>query len=88
MNCKIKLDENVVVIDPDKDFNLLLSMESQGLDVNIGCTVGVCEVCKLRVVEGMENLKEINEHLYELEDDEILPCCMRATGDVVLEKII
>lgn len=84
---KIVLDEQEIKISTNEEYsNLLLKMEDKGLDVSVGCTIGLCGVCKLKVIDGKENLIRITDDIFDLSDDEILPCCFKIKGDIVLKK--
>lgn len=58
------------------------------LGMNFSCFNGICGTCKMRVVNGMENLnpKTEEENDFPLEDDERLGCqCFKLNGDVKVE---
>jgi ferredoxin len=83
---KITLNgESKEVIADDRDC-LLMSMESAGFPVKIGCLSGMCEVCKLTVISGEENLLSIEEPMSELSEGEVLPCCVIAKGNVTFSS--
>jgi ferredoxin len=74
-------------VNQDMHVSLLLAMESVSLPISVGCTVGVCEVCKVRVIDGMDNIEIINDNIFDLSADEILPCCVVINGDIKIENI-
>jgi ferredoxin len=86
MSYRVEIDGQIANLNTDNSISLLLSMEENNLNVKIGCTVGLCEVCKLKVLEGKENLIEIRDSIFDLEDDEILPCCYKIKGDVKFQS--
>jgi len=83
----IELDDKKEVIDQENNFSLLIAMERKGLAVKYGCLMGVCGVCELRVIEGMSNVEYFTEHIIDLTEDSILPCCCIAKGNIKLNSI-
>lgn len=64
------------------------SLEEMG--VLIACADGSCGVCKVEILEGMENLNEINEKEKEMgcEGNERLGCqCKVKKGEVKLKPL-
>tara|TARA_Y100000310_G_C20378039_1_gene666696 strand:+ start:395 stop:658 length:264 start_codon:yes stop_codon:yes gene_type:complete len=58
------------------------------MDVLIACADGTCGVCKIEVLEGMENLSEINEAEKEMgcENNERLGCqCVIKKGEIKIK---
>lgn len=68
-------------------------VEAAGADVTFGCKSGTCGTCRVRVVEGLENLSpataEERDFLTSLEapSDERLGCQFRILGDVSIDYI-
>ena len=56
------------------------------MPVKYGCLMGICGVCKLKIVQGKESIVFNDEGIIELEKDEFLPCCSKINGDVELKK--
>ena len=75
-------DEEIDV--PDGE-NIVDFIEEAG--VPIGCSNGVCGTCEVEVIEGMENLSEVNQEEEDLgmEGDKRLGCqCVINKGTVKL----
>lgn len=61
---------------------------AEDLGVPFGCKQGLCGTCKIRVIEGMENLSNLNQEEIDmnLEDDERLACqCKIKKGTVIID---
>ena len=59
------------------------------LGINFDCSNGICGICKVKVLSGMENInsKTEAEEDFPLEDDERLSCqCHKITGDIVVDE--
>ncbi len=75
-------DEELEVSDGN---NIVDVIEEAG--VPIGCSNGVCGTCEVEVLEGMENLSEVNEAENDLgmEGNKRLGCqCVITKGEVKL----
>ena len=75
-------DEELEVTDGN---NIVDVIEEAG--VPIGCSNGVCGTCEVEVLEGMENLSEVNEAETDLgmEGNKRLGCqCVINSGEVKL----
>jgi ferredoxin len=83
---KIELDGIKIEFNPNENISILTKMESESLPVIYGCMNGICATCKLTIVEGKENLEEIQEPMLELENNEFLPCCYTLSGNIKLTK--
>jgi ferredoxin len=83
MNSKITIDNKTIEV-VGKNNNLLIYLEEQGMPVKFGCLMGVCGICKLKVLKGQENIVMSNDHIIELKKDEILLCCSKLNGDATL----
>lgn len=55
------------------------------LGVPIGCSNGVCGTCEVEIIEGMENLPEVNEEEEDLgmEDNRRLGCQLHVKSGTV-----
>ena len=84
---KITLDGTSKEIVSGDNSCLLMSMEAAGFPVLVGCISGMCEVCKLTLVSGKENLVHIETPMLELSENEVLPCCVVAQGEVELSSL-
>ncbi|WP_315918325.1 2Fe-2S iron-sulfur cluster-binding protein [Mesorhizobium sp. SP-1A] len=63
--------------------SLLAFAEEQGLSPEFSCRAGICGTCKSRLVSG--EVAYFEEPLDELADGEVLLCCSRPQGAVVLD---
>ncbi|WP_332311479.1 2Fe-2S iron-sulfur cluster-binding protein [Mesorhizobium comanense] len=63
--------------------SLLEFAEEQGLEPEFSCRAGVCSTCKSRLIDG--EVSYFEEPLDELEPGEVLLCCSRPRGSVVLD---
>ena len=84
---KIKLDDQEIKVNKDEHFSLLTAMERNKLPIKYGCLMGVCGVCEVKVVKGMDNIEYFEEPMLELDKDSIFPCCCKAKGNVELKNI-
>ena len=66
-----------------QDRTLLQSIERQQLSVHYHCREGFCGACRTRILKG--SVTYLTEPLAYINDDEILPCCCRATSDIEIE---
>ncbi len=85
---KIKTNEKEVELEDGSDIREVCEDE---LDTLIACSDGTCGVCKVEVLEGMENLNDINEKEKEMgcEDNERLVCqCKIIKGEIKIKNII
>ncbi|QND58841.1 2Fe-2S iron-sulfur cluster-binding protein [Mesorhizobium huakuii] len=63
--------------------SLLEFAEEQGLEPEFSCRAGVCGTCKSRLISG--EVSYFEEPLDELEPGEVLLCCSKPRGSVVLD---
>ena len=65
--------------------NASFQKEAESLGIPFGCTEGICETCRCKVVSGMENLtpKTQEEIDAEVDDDERLLCQCQIKSGVV-----
>ena len=63
--------------------SLLAFAEAQGLSLDFSCRAGICGVCKSILLDGEVDYFE--EPLEELGEGEVLLCCSRPKGPVVLD---
>ena len=62
----------------------------QKLNVPFGCTQGICGTCKIKIIEGIENLSDLsnNEKEMTLDKDIRLACqCSIKSGEVKFEIV-
>jgi ferredoxin len=75
------------------DTRLVEIVEAAGADITFGCRNGTCGTCRVRIVEGMENLSprtaEERDFLSALNasSEERLGCQFRVCGNVVIDYI-
>jgi len=89
---EIEADDNAVVVEFRKSgikavwdgvSSLLEFAEEQGLEPEFSCRAGVCSTCKSRLIGG--EVSYFEEPLDELEPGEVLLCCSKPLGSVVLD---
>ena len=80
------------IITDDKETELRDAEDSadgfERVGVPLGCRIGVCNVCKIKIVSGSENLTEITQNEIDsaLEEDERLACqCKVIKGEVKIK---
>lgn len=85
------LDDLEVEVPPGT--SLMEVVDAAGADVTFGCRNGTCGTCRVRIVEGIENLSkptpEERDFLSALQAqaDERLGCQFRIQGDVCIDYI-
>ena len=67
------------------DKTLLESLESAGIEVHYHCREGFCGACRTQLLEG--EVEYTTDPLAYFEDDEILPCCCKATSDIKISIV-
>lgn len=75
----INVDGQIIPVSED-DNSLLETLEKAGVEVQAHCRNGYCGVC--RVVKQRGEVDYHADPLAFIEDDEILPCSCKATGDI------
>lgn len=60
--------------------SLLLALESHQVVVEYQCREGYCGSCRIRLLNG--NVTYATQPLAFIQQDEILPCCCQAQGDI------
>ena len=63
--------------------SLLDFAEAQGLSPDFSCRAGICSTCKSRLVDG--EVAYFEDPLDELAADEVLLCCSKPQGPVVID---
>ncbi|MEP9373629.1 2Fe-2S iron-sulfur cluster-binding protein [Mesorhizobium sp. KR1-2] len=63
--------------------SLLAFAEDQGLAPDFSCRAGVCSTCRSRLIEG--EVVYFEEPLDELAADEVLLCCAKPKGSLVID---
>lgn len=68
----------------DKEhLSLLEALEAHQICVEYQCREGFCGSCRTRLLKG--EVSYAAKPLAFVQDDEILPCCCKANGDIELE---
>lgn len=68
---------------PDK--TLLESLEAESIEVHYHCREGFCGACRTKLLSGQ--VKYLTDPLAFIDDDEILPCCCQAVGDIKIKTL-
>ena len=76
-------DENEVCLASDTEKTLLDTLEQQGIPIEYQCREGYCGSCRVKLVAG--EVQYLTEPLAFVADSNILICCCRSKGDVVIE---
>ena len=88
----IELDDKTIVVEFRKSgikaawdgvSSLLEFAEEQGLEPEFSCRAGVCATCKSQLIDG--EVSYFEEPLDELGPGEVLLCCSKPRGSVVLD---
>ncbi len=72
-------DKDVIFKDSDK--NLLICLESQGIEVHSHCRDGFCGVCRVKLEQGSVSYPN-GDPLAYIAENEILPCCCVPKSDL------
>jgi ferredoxin len=88
---KVMLGGQEFAVEIPKGENLLDGVNDKGVDVKWDCKSGVCDTCKVRVLEGMENLNPPNENEINMLGDLIkqgyrLSCQVTANGPCKIQQ--
>jgi ferredoxin len=88
---KVMLGGKEFNVEIPKAENLLDGVNDKGVDVKWDCKNGVCDTCKVKVVEGMENLSPPTDAEESMLGDLIkqgyrLACQMVANGPCKIEQ--
>lgn len=70
-------------VDVSADRSLLTALRSSGIEVDSSCESGTCGSCRLRLVEGAADHRDLVLSAEEREHW-IMPCVSRATGDALV----
>lgn len=62
---------------------ILEGLERHGYQIEYQCRAGYCGSCKTKLLMGKVSYKE--EPLAFIDQNEILPCCCRPSGNVTLD---
>lgn len=68
-----------------RDATLLESLEAEGIEVHFHCREGFCGACRTILLNG--KVKYLTDPLAYIDDDEILPCCCQALGDIDIKTL-
>jgi ferredoxin len=88
---KVTLGGQEFNVEIPKNENLLDGVNDKGVDVKWDCKSGVCDTCKIRVLEGMENLSPPNDAEVNMLGDLIkqgyrLSCQVTALGPCKIKQ--
>lgn len=67
----------------DEHTNLLTLLEAHNLCVEFQCREGYCGSCRMRLLKGEVHYPQTP--LAFVQQDEILPCCCKAKGEIEIE---
>ena len=70
----------------DSNKTLLEELQSHGIPINKGCGIGMCGVCKVKLVDGA--IEYLRYPIAYLSGNEILTCISKANQDIEIESII
>jgi ferredoxin len=77
-----RLDKSDRQIVMPANTNLLTALEAHQVDVHFQCRDGYCGSCRTTLIAG--EVSYTKTPMACLNSNEILPCCCKANGDVVL----
>ncbi|WP_100641270.1 class I ribonucleotide reductase maintenance protein YfaE [Alteromonas facilis] len=69
-------------LNPAPKETLLETLERYQIDVQFHCRDGFCGACRCKIKSG--TVAYTTDPLAFIDDDEILPCCTKATSDLTL----
>ncbi|MDD9951693.1 MAG: 2Fe-2S iron-sulfur cluster-binding protein [Zetaproteobacteria bacterium] len=88
---KLTIRTDDKTIDVESNYPLINLSEEHDTSILFGCRDGACGACMVRVLEGSENLSQMEEDEQDFletmaaEPNERLACQCKISGDVVLE---
>lgn len=75
---------NKIIFACEQYFSLLTLLESHEIYIiENNCREGFCGICRTTIRQG--KVKYINKPIAYINKDEILPCCCKALGSIVLD---
>jgi NAD(P)H-flavin reductase/ferredoxin len=86
----VSINETEIEFFTDENATILEQAELNGYTLKYGCRLGVCRVCKLRLLTGeIEYAKgtKIGLTEEELNDNYFLPCCSIAKSNIVCNSV-
>ncbi|GAB2684652.1 class I ribonucleotide reductase maintenance protein YfaE [Aliiglaciecola sp. 3_MG-2023] len=69
----------------DHSDTILESLEKQNIEVHYHCREGFCGACRSKLISGEVDYK--TDPLAYIDDDEFLPCCCIALGDIKIKLV-
>ena len=92
MKCTIKDAQSGTTFIGRDDESIFRAMHKSGRSIfKGGCEGGGCGICKVKILEGeylvFKNMSRA--HVSEEEESQgiVLACCVKPSGDIVLEKV-
>ena len=76
--------ENTSEFQYGMEFSLLDSIEAQSLDIDYNCRAGFCGSCKAKLLHGQVEYIQEPSPVTDLDEEEILTCCVRPATDIEL----
>lgn len=77
------LKSNTSLVWDEAQESLLSFLEDKGFNPEFSCRAGICGSCKSRLAEG--SVEYFEDPLDDVADGEVLLCCARPTGPIVLD---
>lgn len=77
--------ESGQIIEQRPDKTLLESLEADNIEVHYHCREGFCGACRTQLLSGQ--VKYLTDPLAFIDDNEILPCCCQAIGDIEIKRL-
>ncbi|MFH1426467.1 MAG: 2Fe-2S iron-sulfur cluster-binding protein [Candidatus Kerfeldbacteria bacterium] len=88
----VRFKDDDLEMDVEFGASLKETAEEVGSNIPFGCEQGVCGTCLINVVEGEDNMSDIEEHEKETlnamgaEPNQRLACQCKIEGDVTVES--
>ena len=81
----ITIDGDHPPILTDQSDTILESLEKRNIEVHYHCREGFCGACRSKLIDG--DIDYTTDPLAYIDDDEFLPCCSVALGEIKIKLV-